>query len=198
LQDGHITTCIHLPFRYIIRLLILRGETKIRVLDLQSPPPDIASNPVVSYIKTDVTSLQSIRDGLTQPFSDGSGPPTIIYHTAAVIRFWERVYYAWQASHDINVQGTANVLSVAKKLPNAILIYTSSADTCIPRSKFLRLGFDYKTPPWHKVTISDNDAPLTPSQSSESCYSRSKSLAERLIMGANGWNGLKTGIIRPG
>ena len=184
--------------RYIIRLLILRGETKIRVLDLHPPLPDIASNPAVSYIKTDITSLQSVRDGLMRPFPDASGLPTVIYHTAALIRFWERANYTWEVSHNVNVQGTANVLSVAKKLPNAILIYTSTADTCIPCTKFLRLGLDYKTPPWQKVTISDSDVPLTPSQGSDSCYTRSKVLAERLIIGASGWNGLKTGIIRPG
>ncbi|KIM89269.1 hypothetical protein PILCRDRAFT_218982 [Piloderma croceum F 1598] len=183
---------------YIVRLLILRGETKIRVLDLHPPHPDIASNPSVSYIKTDVTSLQSVRDGLTQPFSDGSGLPTVIYHTAAIIRFWERASYTWETSYNVNVQGTANVLSVAKKMPNTILVYTSTADTCIPRSKFLRLGLDYKIPPYHKVTISDDDSPLKPSQSSQSCYTRSKLLAEQLVIGANGWNGLKTGIIRPG
>jgi nucleoside-diphosphate-sugar epimerase len=152
----------------------------------------------VSYIKTDITSLQSVRDGLTKPFPDASGLPTVIYHTAAIIRFWERANHAWEASHNVNVQGTANIISVAKKLPNAILIYTSSADVVIPCPKFLRLGLDYKTPPWHKVTVSDEDPPLTPSQASESCYARSKVLAERLIIGANGWNGLKTGIIRPG
>jgi nucleoside-diphosphate-sugar epimerase len=184
-------------FRYIIRLLVLRGETKIRVLDLHPPHPDILSNPSISYIKTDITSIQSVRESLTQPFG-ASGPPTVIYHTAALIRFWERASYAWGASHSVNVQGTANVLSVAKKLPNAILIYTSSSDTCIPCAKFLRLGLDYKMPPYHKITISDDDPPLPPSQSSESCYTRSKVLAERLVIGASGWNGFKTGIIRPG
>ena len=144
-----------------------------------------------------MTSIQSVRDGLTQPFSDGC-LPNVIYHTAALIRFWERASYTWQTTHNVNVQGTANVLSVAKKLPNAILIYTSTADACVPCPKFLRLGLDCKTPPYHTVTISDNDPPLKPSQSSQCCYTQSKVLAERLVIGANGWNGLKTGIIRPG
>lgn len=185
-------------FRYIVRLLILRGETNIRVLDLHPPHADIISNPSVDFIRTDIRSLQSVRDGLNRPFSDKGGLPTVIYHTAALIRFWERARYTWGQSHKVNVQGTANVLSVAKKLPNAILIYTSTADAAIPANKFFRLGFDYRTPPWHKVTISDEDAPLAPTETSESCYTRSKILAERLVIGANGWNDLKTGIIRPG
>lgn len=154
-------------------------------------------NPAVSFIQTDITSLQSVRDGLLQPFAKASSS-TVIYHTAAIIRFWERARYTWPLSHGVNVQGIANVLSVAKKIPNAILIYTSSSEAALPRPRFLRLGWDYKTPPWHKVSINDSDAPLAPSQGSESCYARSKVLGERLVIGANGWNGLKTGIIRPG
>jgi len=185
---------------YIIRLLLLRGETSIRILDLHPPHPDIASNSAVSFFRTDITSLQSVRDGLLRSFPEvpASSSSTVIYHTAAIIRFWERARYTWPLSHSVNVQGTANVLSVAKTIPNAILIYTSSSETAIPCAKFLRLGWDYKTPPWHKVSISDNDPPLTPSQGIESCYARSKILAERLVIGANGWSGLKTGIIRPG
>lgn len=186
-----------------MRLLILRGETKIRILDLAPPRPDVASDPAVAFIRTDVTSLQSVRHGLTQPFSEkNSGmtasASTVIFHCAAVIRFWERSNFAWGLSHNVNVQGTANVLSVAKKLPNAILVYTSTADAAIPAPKFLRLGLDYKRYPWNKVTTSDEDPPLSPSQGSESCYTRSKILAERLVIGSNGWNGLRTGILRPG
>ncbi|KIM80972.1 hypothetical protein PILCRDRAFT_9013 [Piloderma croceum F 1598] len=150
------------------------------------PPSGYCFKPL--RIKTDVTSLQSVRDGLTRPFSDGSGLPTVIYHTTALIRFWERASYVWEISHKVNVQGTSNVLSVAKELPNAMIIYTSTADACVPRAKLLRLGLDYKTPPYHKVTISNDDPPLTPSQSSQSCYTRSKVLTERLVIEANEWN----------
>lgn len=184
--------------RYIVKLLILRGETKIRILDLHPPHPDIASHPSVSFFQTDIASLQSVRVGLTTPFSEKSGPANVIYHTASIIRFWERVVYAWPLSHNVNVQGTANVLSVAKKIPKAIVIYTSTADLAVPRANFLRLGLDYKRSPWNKVIISDYDAPLAPSQRSDNSYTRSKVMAERLVVGSNGWNGLRTGIIRPG
>lgn len=191
--------CLQCDFfcSYIIRLLLLRGETTIRILDLNPPHPDIALNPAVSFIRTDIVDLQSVRNGLMRPFADSS-VSTVIYHTAAIIRFWERAGYAWPTSHSVNVQGTANVLSVAKKLPNAVLIYTSTAEAALPGTKFLRLGWNFKTPLWRKITISDSDTPLMPLQGIQSCYARSKVLAERLVIGANGWNGLKTGIIRPG
>ena len=190
-------------YRYIVRLLILRGETKIRILDLAPPHQDVASNPAVTFIRTDVTSLQSVRDGLTLPFSDNNGDitapaSTVIFHCAAIIRFWERSNYAWGLSHSVNVQGTANILSMAKKIPNTILVYTSTVDAALPAPKFLRLGLDYKRHPWNKVTVSDEDPPLSPSSGSQSCYTRSKILAERLVIGSNGWNGLRTGILRPG
>ncbi|KAH7927636.1 NAD(P)-binding protein [Leucogyrophana mollusca] len=181
---------------YLVRLLILRGETNIRVLDLHPPSPLVASDPSVSYIKTDVTSLDSIRRGLHQPFPATGTPPTVIYHTAVVIRFWERAYYAWHLSYNVNVLGTRNIIAAAKEIPGAVLIYTSSSDTVIPSTKFCRLGLD--TDPRKTKVISDDDPPLSHWESHESSYARSKALAERLVVEANGQNGLKTGIIRPG
>lgn len=186
-----------------MRLLLLRGETKIRILDLTPPRPDIASSPGVSFIRTDITSIQSVRNGLTLPFEEkksGLTTPasTVIFHCAALIRFWERANYTFSVSHNVNVQGTANILAVAKKLPKAILIHTSTADAAMPSPKFLRLGWEWKRHPWNKVTVSDEDPLLSPSQGSEMCYTRSKIMAERLVVGSNGWNGLRTGVLRPG
>lgn len=184
--------------RYIVRLLILRGETNIRILDLNPPPHITASHTSVSFIKTDITSVQSVRDALTRPFASTGAPPSVIYHTAAVIRFWERASYVWPLSYNINVCGTENVLTVAKELPSAILVYTSTSDCAIPCPKFMRLGRDYKKPPYDTVVISDYDPPLTVAQSSESCYALSKRLAERSVINAHGDANLKTGVIRPG
>lgn len=89
------------------------------------------------------------------------------------------------------------MLTVAKELPSATLVYTSTAEAASPRPRFARLGWGYQPSPWNKVTISDYDMPLTSAQLSESCYGRSKVIAERLVVDANR-DGLKTGIIRPG
>ncbi|KAF9468585.1 hypothetical protein BDZ94DRAFT_1245763 [Collybia nuda] len=177
---------------YIVRLLLLRGERYIRVLDLHPPSTKIASHPAVSFVKTDITSLQSVLEGLTQPFTATGRPPKVIYHTAATIRFWERLSYCWNASYKINVSGTANVLAAAKELPLAIFIYTSTADTVIPKPNFFRLRWNRKS------NISDFDKPLPPSQFSDSCYSRSKLVAEQLVTHGDGERNLRTGIIRPG
>ncbi|KIJ13024.1 hypothetical protein PAXINDRAFT_136533 [Paxillus involutus ATCC 200175] len=183
---------------YLIRLLLLRGETNIRVVDLNPPETAISSQTAVSFIRADITDPVSIRDALLQPFDTTGSPPTVIYHTAALIRFWERLYYTWHLSYKVNVLGTRNIVAAAKDIPGAVLIYTSTADAVVHSTKFFRLGLDAKHPPWNKCAISDDDPPLGPWEQHESCYAKSKVLADRLIISANGQSGLKTGIIRPG
>ncbi|GLB38487.1 putative 3-beta hydroxysteroid dehydrogenase/isomerase family protein [Lyophyllum shimeji] len=121
--------------------------------------------------------------------------PSVIYQIAAIICFWERRSYCWDASYDINVAGLENVLTAVKALTSALLIYTSTADTVIRRPKFMRLGWDLDKAP---RAVSDSDAPLSPAHLSDSCYARTKLLAEQLVIKADGIGGLRSGIIRPG
>ncbi|KAJ7198825.1 hypothetical protein GGX14DRAFT_665342 [Mycena pura] len=174
---------------YIVRLLIMRGETNIRILDIN--PPDTLDHPAVSFVKTDITSLESVRSALTAPFPATGGPPTVIFHTAAVIRFWERAAYCFDASYRVNVKGTENVLSAAKELPSVMVVYTSSADTILPGPKFLRID-------WDSIPASVRDGNALPRHLHETCYPRSKRMAEQLVMNASLNEGLKTGILRPG
>ncbi|KAI0050382.1 NAD(P)-binding protein [Auriscalpium vulgare] len=184
---------------YIVRLLILRGETNIRVLDLSPPPSDLASHSSVSYVRVDMTSATSLSDGLLTPFPSTGHPPSVIFHTAAAIRFWERVSYAWNASFSVNVIGTKNILDAARALPGgAILVYTSTSDIVIPRPRFLQIGKDYALLPWNDVVVSDADAPLSELARSEGCYARSKTIAEKLVLDADGVDGLRTAAVRPG
>ena len=184
---------------YVVRLLVLRGETNVRVLDIAPPHEDIlASYPVVTYTKVDITSPSSVQAALVAPFSSGV-LPSVIFHTAATIRFWERAAYTFDASYRVNVLGTAAVLEAAKKLPTgAILVYTSSADVAIPAPRFMQRGKDYHLPPWNEIRISDNDAPLSGPAKSTGCYPRTKLMAERLVLEANSADGLRTGCLRPG
>ncbi|KAF8581220.1 NAD(P)-binding protein [Ramaria rubella] len=187
---------------YLIRLLLLRGETNIRVLDLSPPPDEILSHSSVSFIRTDITSLPSLRSGLSESFPTTKKPPAVVYHMAAIIRFWERASYTWPVSYKINVQGTENVLAAVQDVVSVrSLIYTSTADVAIPRPNTWALGLYYLSRyPWKTVIRSDGDVPLTEAVMSESCYTLSKKMAEDLIKAANGTrNGaLKTGILRPG
>lgn len=158
-----------------------------------------------------------MRSGLLTPFKDGSKTevlPSVIFHTAAIIRFWERASYAYPLSADVNVRGTYNVITIASELASlnssrsdtaeTILVYTSSSDVSIPRPRFLKLGKDFEEWPGNTVVVSDEDREWTEDEvkvhGSASCYARSKREAEKFVKGANGLdNGmLMTGILRPG
>ncbi|KAI0320205.1 hypothetical protein OF83DRAFT_1106370 [Amylostereum chailletii] len=182
---------------YIVRLLLMRGERNIRILDMVPPPQEFADNPSVKYLHMDMTVLHSVREGLLAPFPSTGVPPSVVIHAAAVIRFWERTAYAWSSS-EVNVTGTANILEATKSLSQeTLLIYTSTADIALPRPRFMQLGKDYEEWPWNTTVISDNDPLLNDAQGSSSCYTRSKSLAERLVMDAHG-SRLRTASLRPG
>ncbi|KAK7052424.1 3Beta-HSD domain-containing protein [Favolaschia claudopus] len=176
---------------YLVQLLIMRGEKNIRILDVNPPPSKILDHPSVVFVKTDVTSLESVRTALTAPFPGTGAPPTVIHHTAAIIRFWERASYCFPTSYRVNVLGTKNILTVAKEL-SAMVVYTSSAETVSGCPKFMRLDWDT-----YPVSIKDQDGPL-PFIVKQACYPRSKRMAEQLVIEASKKDGLKTGILRPG
>jgi nucleoside-diphosphate-sugar epimerase len=182
-----------------VKLLLLRGETNVRILDIVPPSSTLSEDHRVTFIKTDMTSLESVRAGLTKPFTSTKKPPSVIYHTAASIRFYERFSYCWDASYNVNVKGTQNILTVvSQELPGAIVVYTSSGNAVIPRMKYMRLGLDVPGGVNHRVVVSDEDPPLAASSVSQSCYARSKIMAEKLVKEAHGKNGIRTGILRPG
>ena len=184
---------------YIVRLLVLRGETNVRVLDIAPPHEDIlALHPVVTYTKVDITSMSSVEAALVTPFPSGV-LPSVIFHTAATIRFWERAAYTFGASYRVNVLGTAAVLEAAKKLQKGTMVVsTSSVGVASPVPRFMRCGKDNDLPPWDKISVSDDDAPLSGPAKSTGCYVRSKLMAERLVLEANSADGLRTGCLRPG
>ncbi|KIJ34540.1 hypothetical protein M422DRAFT_69935 [Sphaerobolus stellatus SS14] len=186
---------------YLVRLLLKRGEINIRIVDLGSPTESILSHPAVTYVKADITSPTSIRDALCKPFESTRQPPSIILHLAATIRFWDRLSYTWESTYRVNVQGTKNIIAALQAPPLAghvrSLVYVSTGDVAIPRVKLWSFG-KRRSYPWNTIRRSDSDRPLTEHQLSEGCYTRSKKIAEDLILAANGRFGLKTGSLRPG
>ncbi|TFK67346.1 NAD(P)-binding protein [Pluteus cervinus] len=187
---------------FIVRLLLLRGETYIRILDIQLPrATDLIENPSVTFVKTDITEISSIHAALTQPFPNTNKKVEVIYHTAAAIRFWDRLGYTWPATYRVNVLGTRNVVEVAKQLQseagtkaNISLIYTSSIDAAQASVKFSRLSWG------PKVLLRDPSDLITP-ETSDRCYQRSKLEAEAIVKSADcaaGKGTIRAGIVRPG
>ncbi|KAL0960681.1 hypothetical protein HGRIS_005709 [Hohenbuehelia grisea] len=184
--------------KYIVKLLLMRGETSVRIIDLDSPS-EFTENPSVSFIRADVTDAQKIREAISKPFDSTGKAPEVIFYTVALIRFWERASYCFGASYNVNVLGMKNALDAVHDMsPPPLFIFTSSAETAIPSPRIGRLGLDWNSPPYNTVTISDYDPPLVDPYAPTTCYSRTKSMAEDLVRAANGKNGLKTAILRPG
>ncbi|KAJ8508386.1 hypothetical protein ONZ45_g9335 [Pleurotus djamor] len=176
-------------FVCIVKLLLLRGEDNIRIIDLQEPPQDLRGLPSVTWSRADITNAQEIRDAILAPFASGKHAQ-VIYLTAATLRFWERAAYTWDHTYRINVLCVRNVLEAAKDLPNAILVYTSSAGVSVPTAKYLRLEHSEES-----VISDETPDPPTP----QSCYYRSKRLAEDLVRKANKeCPTIKAAILRPG
>lgn len=183
---------------YLVKLLLLRGETSVRILDVATPSRELLDNPAVTFIPCDITSRQSVEEGLTTPLTSTGLPPSVILHCAASIRFWERAGYTWPASHRVNVLGTEHILAVARLLPkDTRLIYTSSSDVILPRPRFLHIAGELDSRPYDSVVFSDSDPPLPEYAESATSYVRSKVWGERLVLEANS-ESLKTVSLRPG
>jgi nucleoside-diphosphate-sugar epimerase len=100
----------------------------------------------------------------------------VVYHVASKTGYWG----SWDAFYQANVVGTRNVIAAC--LANAVpkLVYTSTPS----------------------VVFSDEphegaDESLPYPERYENNYSRSKAIAERAVMGANGQDGLLTVSLRP-
>mgnify|MGYP006289168567 CR=1 FL=1 len=100
----------------------------------------------------------------------------IVFHVASKIDMFGR----YKDFYDINVEGTQNVTDGCIKWGVFKLIYTSTASVVFN-------GTDMKGV---DESVSYPDKYLAP-------YPKTKMLAEKIVMNANGTNGLKTTILRP-
>lgn len=115
----------------------------------------------------------------------------VVFHTASLLKFWSDCWLSpkseLDAIYEVNVGGTRNVIEacIANKVPQ--LVYTSSCNVAID-------GF-------HHIENGREEDPLPATYID--AYSRTKSIAEKLVLGAN--NSvldndmvLTTAAVRPG
>lgn len=182
---------------WIVRLLRMRGERHIRIFDLAKRPPEdlaeLCSSPEggVEYFQGSITSEGDVQKALATPFADGT-MPSVVFHTASVIRYWERFSHLYSFSHGPNVLGTSLLLSASQRLPDVTaFIYTSTAALSNRKCHFMRLGYDL-----------DSKEDFTAREDIEGTqdhhYISTKRIADRLTREANGEGGLTTAVIRPG
>ncbi|OCK83308.1 NAD(P)-binding protein [Lepidopterella palustris CBS 459.81] len=202
---------------WIVIHLLLRGENPlaIRVIDIrQRSLKSLISTfqkhscydtlrkayPLVGYEHADISSEDSTLRAFNAAWPTNVAKlPLTIFHTAAVIRMYERYKDFLPRSIPINIGGTRNVISAAKVSGADVLISTSSAsiNTRAPR---------WWLPPWRLYPQGswqierDEDFMLEDTYADfVSNYNYTKARAEKLIRGEDdAKSGFRTGVIRPG
>lgn len=186
----------------IVQHLLLRGEVceAIRILDLREPtqPPILTSK--VQFIKTDVTSYDSVQKGFNAqwPSSPVAKLPLTVFHTVAYILPHERKQEFMAVYQTVNIDGTRHVLQVAKDAGATCLVATASGSIGMtPPSYFMSPRARW---PRNILQILSKPNPFNrdlPFPAYGSCYKYSKAVAESYVLGAN-TSSFQTGCIRPG
>jgi nucleoside-diphosphate-sugar epimerase len=185
----------------------------IRILDTRRPftfKQDFSRGAPskVAYIQTDITNEAVTLQSYNAPWPEAvASLPLTVFHTAAVIRPFDRYEMLYERTSRVNVVGAVYSLEAAKKAGASIFIYTSSSNAALKQVKWLFAPWGATQQPEGFIqNLSNEDFFEPPKQPHEfpSNYARSKAEAERLICGANetdvgaGVPALRTGVIRPG
>ncbi|CAE6417987.1 unnamed protein product, partial [Rhizoctonia solani] len=186
----------------LVRTLLGRGETLVRVIDIA--PPKMSGNPNAphhishaEFIKADVTNYKSIQEAISKPFGDTGRTAEVIFHTVAVIRNYERLPYLKHLSYQINVEGTKNVLKAAQELGTVkSFVFTSSIAILVPPAWYMRLGYENGLAPRQGVVFGD----INPEDviCANNYYLHTKREADIIVRAADGVKGIRTGVLRPG
>ena len=195
---------------WIVLHLLSRGEDprRIRIVDIRRPVrQDLLEGPAtqVDFCKADVSDAASVDAAFRKPWPDthdGPEPEITVFHTAAIIRFYERSPQLQPYSDGVNVKGTENVLSAARKIGASTLVYTSSGSVAVRSNRFFRWPWEGTVE--HAVQVITEDDKHVPKRHEDffSNYAVSKWKAEGLVRAADrtpsGHRTLRTGSIRPG
>jgi nucleoside-diphosphate-sugar epimerase len=162
----------------------------------------------VAFIQTDITDEAATLKSYTAPWPQTvAGLPLTVFHTAGVIRPFERYRLFYERASRVNVTGAVHSVHAAKKVGASVFIYTSSSNAALKQVKWLFTPWGAtQQPDGFLQTLSNDDffEPLRPSHEFPTNYAKSKAEAERLICGADegstcaGISALRTGVIRPG
>lgn len=165
---------------YILSLLL---EKKINVIifDIVLPPID-KRNPHVAYVKGNILKLDHVQKAFNL-YKDIMNNITwkvhSVIHTASLIPY---LGVPNEAVWSVNVEGTKNILKVAKEMGVVSLIYTSSATVVLEKN--------FKVA--EKLT---EDAPM-PDQHLDT-YTTTKHACETEVLSANDTKTLATCVLRP-
>lgn len=173
--------------------LLMRGEEpkRIRVLDIRKPTRiDLTTGKAadVDFRVVDISDAKAVEEAFSAPWPKDEVSSDIdctVFHTAATIRFYERVKWLLSFSTRVNVDGTQNVINSARANGVDTLVYTSSGSICIRRSRFWLWPWE-KEPPYFVQIIDDNDD-IVPKRHEHffSNYAYTKRLGEAIVRKAD-------------
>ncbi|KAI6046144.1 hypothetical protein EDC04DRAFT_2888296 [Pisolithus marmoratus] len=181
---------------WIVLQLLQRGEDpkRIRVLDMRLPTrPDLCTGRAqsVAFLKVDISDAKAVSDAFRAPWpEEGTDEGITVFHSAANIRFYERLPALFSRSTDVNYEGTKNVIASSKDIGVSILVYTSSGAIAVRRSRFWL--WPWETRPQFFVQVLNDDDDLIPKRHELffSNYAASKRSGRSRT--------LRTGCVRPG
>ncbi|XP_007530129.2 3 beta-hydroxysteroid dehydrogenase type 7 [Erinaceus europaeus] len=153
--------------RHLVRMLLQHEPrlAELRVFDLHLEPwlEELQTGPVqVTAIQGDVTQPHEVAAAV-------SGAHVVI-HMAGLVDVFGRA--SPEAIHHINVQGTHNIIEACVQAGTRFLVYTSSMEVVGPNIK------------GHAFYRGNEDTPYEAVHKHP--YPRSKALAEKLVLEANG------------
>eukprot|EP01012_Entosiphon_sulcatum_P022987 TRINITY_DN27971_c0_g1_i1.p1 TRINITY_DN27971_c0_g1~~TRINITY_DN27971_c0_g1_i1.p1 ORF type:complete len:426 (-),score=81.07 TRINITY_DN27971_c0_g1_i1:58-1335(-) len=150
----------------IINALLLRGETGIRAADKSRAVFDkhFKGDARVEFFEADMTKPEDMVKAC-----EGR---TVVFHTAAVIRYSDRLPHQWPLSYNINVKGIENVIAACLHQNVRKLIYTSSSN--------VNVGYGLCS-----LTMTE-DTPYVTEKNTPNHYGLSKAMAEQRVLAANG------------
>ncbi|KAF9226322.1 NAD(P)-binding protein [Gyrodon lividus] len=196
---------------WIVLQLLQRGEDprRIRILDIRLPTrPDLRTGVAqqVAFFQVDISDEEAISKAFKAPWPDAAATERAeitVFHTAATIRFYERLYALLPRSTQVNHHGTINIINSSKEIGASTLIYTSSGSVAVRRTRFWL--WPWENQPRFFVQVLNDDDKLIPKHHNQffSNYAASKILGERAVRAADKSPSghsrtLRTGCIRPG
>ncbi|KAH7341384.1 hypothetical protein B0J17DRAFT_714568 [Rhizoctonia solani] len=187
--------------QYIVRTLLVRSETLVRIIDVAEPKSSANSDPNAinslsraEFLQADVTDYHSIADAISRPFGNTGRTAEVVIHTVASIRNFERLAYVKHLSYRVNVEGTKNIIKASQELGTAgVFVYTSSAAVLVRPAKYMWHGL-FGTRPG--ALVGDDTPEGLPTLANR--YITTKLQGEEIVRAADGIKGIRTGIPRPG
>jgi sterol-4alpha-carboxylate 3-dehydrogenase (decarboxylating) len=165
---------------HIVEALLARGEHRVKIFDLA--PSSLFEGEirkgVVTFHRGDIRNREQVEAAC-------KGADTV-FHAAASVNYWADLPFEYEPIHSVNVTGTENVIAGSIAGGVRQLIATSSTTVVVP--------FDVVRRP---LALADEGVPLA-SEPYLCHYIRTKGIAERAVLAADGRDGLSTAAVRPG